>query len=155
MKLTNRTPVDSFWLRAVLDTVTPAGTRGFDAEFVMGERTQGRAHHHGDSTRARPFIRIMFARGQDFPMEMSSHADYLAWQANSFEELVICLTAHECRHIWQRDHLAGIYNEMDADAYAWRFLRAHRAGALKIDGSPPLNSATTADELSEETSCRG
>ena len=139
MRLRNYTDIDDVLIRRMIAFAVPSGVTGFDVRIsnLGGGGVRGRAYYRGSGfhDRACPFVIVSVQRGERLPQRGASRG-YLPMPAMSRTEAVLCVLAHELRHLWQAKvkkgrrvwGARGQFSERDADSYALRALRHWRRG---------------------------
>ena len=143
MRLKNSSTFDTALLREVVRFAKPAGVSGFDLEVkplhyragyagVMGRAYWGGCASHCS---ADPLVVVRISSGAEYPSySLPGRGGYLPALFLSRDEEVLCVIAHELRHLWQAKHqkgwrvwgARGQFSERDADAYAIRKVREWR-----------------------------
>lgn len=148
MRVRNTTTVSTDDLREIIRFVCPPGIHGFDVRLnnAKGYPFAGAAYPEGSGCHDRACAFVVLRIGPEtlFPRPprppAPARAGYLPtpWFASRTEVLVY-LTAHELRHLWQAKvkrgrrvwGARGQFSERDADAYALRMLRKWRQRATE------------------------
>ena len=139
MKIKNTSKYHIDLIRSVIKFARPIGISNFDV--VVKDRPQsfsGRAW-------GRFKILIRMSKGTiKYPLKTNYRPGkgYINSVLYSDMETLVHVTAHELRHIWQKNHRRGrvwgskgISSERDADAYAIRKVREYRRTGLTIPRS--------------------
>lgn len=152
MKLKNTTKVPEALLREVIRFVCPSSVTNFSIWFKnypCGIAFCGRAYLSRNHVICR-LPRYQRLANQYIGAGAVKGKGYRPWYANTYEEALIAITAHELNHLAQgkNPHLyrrtwgaRGQYSEVDCDAYAIRKLREWRAiqnGATNAPLSTPI-----------------
>ncbi len=137
IKITHKT-FTADTVRKVIALVRPSGISNFNVNVKNSRRGWGgRAYWMGCSyggNGGRPTVVVRVGKNK-FPLRYKPRrAGYLPWIAFTDEEILVHITAHELRHLWQAKHPRGYrvwgargqFSERDADAYAIRMVRLWR-----------------------------
>lgn len=121
-------------IRDIIKAIRPAGISNFDVEVKNSASWVGSGTAW--SKKNRVVVRVATARTFRARMLQLGGA-YLPHAWGTRTEVLLCLLAHELRHLWQAKHrrrrvwgARGQFSERDADAYALRMLRKYRRGEL-------------------------
>ena len=134
MRLKNTSKFNTALCREIIKFTRPPGISNFDI-WVKHSKAGwgGRAYWAGCSLHStrNPFVVIRVDKNIPCPVTLCSKNGYLGIRVFTPIELLVLITAHELRHLWQKIHPKGYrvwgargrFSERDADAYALHKLR--------------------------------